>query len=103
MNLADLMPKPTFTSLVEIPVAGAETIPVEFEFRFRRRTELKLFLDRAPELTDEEATGEIVAGWALSDPYNAENLSTLLQNCHGAARAIATEYLLELTGGRITA
>ncbi len=43
---------------------------------------------------------EIIAGWALPDAFNAENLSLLLENYPAAMKAITETYYRELLGQR---
>ena len=43
---------------------------------------------------------QIIADWAIEEPYNKENLNILLDNYLSASRAISSTYYNELLGNR---
>ncbi len=43
---------------------------------------------------------EIIAGWALPDKFNADNLAELIENYPAAMKAITETYYRELLGQR---
>jgi hypothetical protein len=87
---------PTFTAKVGIPAAGGEVTQVEMTFRHRTKTELDEFIKARVGKTDVESFMEMVTGWELEDPFNAESVSTLLENSIGTAQATFFAYVDEL-------
>ncbi|MFS1537511.1 MAG: phage tail assembly chaperone [Candidatus Phlomobacter fragariae] len=86
-----LVPKPTFKVNVRIPVAGKkEPEVVTFTFNHKAMRELPI----------EEFYRQIIADWAIEEPYHAENLKLLFDNYPSAASAISTTYYSELLGQR---
>lgn len=96
-----LCAEPAFKALVEIPVAGGESVPVEFIFRHRTKSELNEWINTRSKKSDAESVIECVSGWELSDEFNAESVNTLLENYIGSALAIYKTYVNELLGARI--
>lgn len=101
MATLSLKANPTFKAKVGIPVAGGAAVDVEFEFRHKTKKELAEFLDGATEMTDKSSIMATVCGWELSDPFNEDSVDQLIQNYHGAARAIVNAYLIELSQVKI--
>lgn len=101
MPMLKLVAEPTFKAKVAIPVAGGESVEVEFEFKHRTRDELAKYMESGNERTDVEAVLATVVGWALDDKFNKMNVERLLQNYHGAGRAIASKYYSELMALRL--
>lgn len=91
---------PTFKVLVSIPVAGAAAQDMEFEFRHRTVSELKSYQTEVAGKSDREVVDALLVGWTHEEPFTAENLSTFLENYHGAAAAIARAYMSELSAAR---
>jgi hypothetical protein len=89
---------PTFTAKVGIPVPGGRTVAVEFTFRWRTKDALSAWLTAAQE--DLDAVLDCACGWENDEPFDRENVATLLQTYPGAARAITTAYLEESSGAR---
>lgn len=98
-TLLDLAPPQTWQALVALPIPG-KAGAVEFTFRTRTRDELKAFVDALPGMTDEQALGAVLAGWALADKFNADNIAALCQAVPGAAHAIVQAYMRHQTGLR---
>jgi len=90
-----LVPDPTFEWPVPIPVAGAKPVPVTFIFKHRDRDAYKAFIENLSEMDDETIIQSLAVGWELEDEFNDENISKLLKNYHGAARAVLNEYINE--------
>lgn len=94
--LISLTAPPTFKAKVPIPIPGGEPVPVEFTFKHRTKDALSEFLKAAPDGKDADIVMSVVTGWDLDDAFTRENVETLLDNFHGAARAIVEGYLEEL-------
>lgn len=96
---------PTFKAKVGIPVAGDKPAQVEFTFKHRTRAELEAHVKRVAEKPDEFDDVAVVMGavigWDLDDEFTRENVGTLLQNYHGAGRAIMEAYGVELVQGKL--
>lgn len=98
MSKIKLIPNPTFSVAVAIPVAGSEPINVTFEFRHRTRDELEKLTATMAAMQDVDYILHIASGWELKEKWTKDNVATLLNHYHGAARAIARKYVHELTG-----
>lgn len=95
-----LIPEPTFTAKVPIPVPGGKPVDVEFTFLHRKRDEVKAFLTDHQDASDVESIEWCAKGWELDDAFTAENIETLCQNYAGAGIAIMTTYFDALRGAR---
>lgn len=86
-----------------IPVAGGEPVPVEFEFKHRTQTQFLEFMKEAREkgLKDPDYVLAVAVGWELTDPFSRKSINELLQNYHGAAKAIGTKYADELMQAKL--
>lgn len=94
-----LQPAPTFKAKVEIPVHGGPAVSVEFEFKHRTRDQMaELF--KNTKRSDADTLIEVLAGWELDDPFCEESIALLVQNYVGAAPAIVSCYVAELTQAR---
>lgn len=89
---------PTFKAKVGIPVAGAQSVRVEFTFKHRSTDELKDWLKL--EQDDLAVVLDCALGWENDEAFDAENVGRLLQSYPGAAQAILTTYLEESRGAR---
>ena len=108
-----LTPKPTFACVVDIPLHGGATAPVEFQFKHRTKAEFKEFFEglKLPETVDGEPKQDgpqdsavlldVASGWNLDEPFNAESLEKMAQNYMGSPQAIVSAYFAELTGARV--
>lgn len=99
-----LQPSPTFKAKVEIPVPGASSIPVTFEFKHMTRDALNAFLtgEGSEQRSYEDTVAGIVVGWEGVDAaYGREALATLFQNYMGAPTAILETYGKELNKARL--
>ncbi|MBV2160247.1 phage tail assembly chaperone [Achromobacter denitrificans] len=96
-----LNPKPTFKKKVPLPIPGDGFEDVEFTFKHRTRDEFKEFLDGLKDRVDDvELLMDIVSGWVLEDPFDAENVGRLVQGYPGSARAVLGTYIDELSKAR---
>lgn len=119
---------PTFKGKVQIPVAGGAAMEVVLDFKHRTREELDLHLAAARarvappvaaapvegqdapveapkrrEITMDDEVADVMdvaTGWDLDEPFNAENVRTMLNNYHRASWAIGMAYMVELTQAR---
>lgn len=101
MPTLKLVAEPTFKAKVPIPVAGGAAEEVEFEFKHRTRSDLAKWMEGAKDRSDAESVMGSVIGWALDDKFTKVNVERLLENYHGAARAIASKYISELAALRL--
>lgn len=92
---------PTFTSRVDIPVAGKRPVPVEFTFIGRNRDEFRRYLDEVSAMDDADAVMLTISGWELEDPFGRETVEKLLLHYPGSARAITQRYINEVSGARL--
>ena len=100
-----LQANPTFKTVVGIPVPGEKDVaPVEFIFKHRTKSELKVWRE-AINLDDEGITLEhildIAQGWDLPDEFNAENVTRMLDQYPGSGLAIFAKYISELQDARL--
>jgi len=94
-----LQPKPTFKATVSIPRAGEDDGQLTVTFNHKPLSELAE-LEKLEDKTALDFITEIVAGWALPEECNAENIGVLLENYPGAMSAITRAYYNELLGNR---
>ena len=117
----------TYKRTVAIPTPDGKPLKIEFTFKHRTREKLAelfdAYLAKAKIAADEEAEGErgsileatkaaiardvdavldVASDWNVDQyAFNAENLSRFLSIYPGAAVAIATDYRVSLTEGRL--
>ncbi len=96
-----LKPDPTFKAQVAIPLHGGGETKVEFDFQHRTRDELEAWLKAGADRDDVDAVLEAARGWELVEPFDRENVSELVQNYIGAARAVVDTYVRELSQARL--
>lgn len=92
-----LNPNPIFKADVKIRVAG-KSEPEVVTFTFNH-----LPMSKLEELKNESVNKfftQIIADWAIKEPYNEDNLKLLFDNYPSAAGAITTTYYNELLGNR---
>lgn len=94
-----LVPNPTFQASVSIPVPGGETGTLNITFKHRPLKELTA-LELEEGKTIPSLLVDLIDGWALPEPFSAENLDTLLNNYPQAGQAIMKTYYEELLGAR---
>lgn len=94
-----LQPKPTFKANVTIPRAGEDDGVLTFTFNHKPLKEL-VEQEKMEGKSVTDFLLEIIAGWALPEAFNAENLALLLENYPAAVRAISETYYRELMGQR---
>lgn len=94
-----LTPNPTFKADVNIPRPGDEDGIITFTFNHKSMVELA-DIEALKDRPAMEFLMDIVAGWALPDTFNRENLDVLQNNYPAATKAIITTYYRELLGNR---
>lgn len=95
-----LIPEPTFTAKVPVPVPGGKPVEVEFTFLHRKRDEVKAWIDANSDASDSETVMWCAKGWELDDEFTAENIDTLCQNYAASGVAILQTYFDALRGAR---
>jgi hypothetical protein len=96
-------PNPTFTTTVDIPVAGGRTEKLKLTFKHKTRDDALEYLRRPAGEGEDDASIllEIIAGWEDVDAeFSRETLNQVVQNYPGAPRAIFDAYAAELMGQR---
>lgn len=96
-----LLADPTFRAKVGIPRAGEPSIDVEMIFRHRTKEALQKWNGDRENRSDLDSFLDMVVGWELTDEFNRENVSLLLENYMGTALATFQVYFSELMGQRI--
>lgn len=92
--------EPTFEEKVGIPVPGKGIVDVLFTFKHRTKDEFKKFVEESKDVDGVDYVLKVATGWQFTDDFNKKNVTTLLQNYHGAENAIATAYTKALIGAR---
>jgi len=103
-----LIPPPTFTTTVNIPLHGtAGSAPVVFTFKHRTKSALESFLREAGDSSENDVVTyqqdlilKMAEGWDLDDEFTPDNVTQLVQAYGGAASAVLDAYVSELTGNR---
>ena len=96
MAKLQLKAAPTFTTKVDIPVAGGAAVDVQLTFRHRTRKQMDEFVKERADKTDAQSFMEMVTAWDLEDPFTEQNVAELLENYIGAAVATYQTYLDEI-------
>jgi len=96
-----LVPDPTFSAKVEIPVPGGDAGDVVFKFKARSRDEFDAFVAGLEGRKDIEVIMDIVNGWDMPDAFTEENVAALCKKYLSAPKAIIDKYFAELTGVRL--
>lgn len=96
MSPLKLVAEPTFKAKVGIPVAGGKAVEIEFTFKHRTKKALDEFIATLQGRQNAEIFMDMVVGWNLADPFNAESVDLLLENYIGAAVATWDAYFDEL-------
>jgi hypothetical protein len=104
--------EPTFQARVDIPVAGAASVPVIFTFKHRSKDELDAWRESTKDKPEHLIFMECVEGWArtdaeakkvdkeahgLDEDFTEDNVKALLQQRIGTAMATYVAYAVELT------
>lgn len=93
-----LQPDPTFKAKVRVPVAGAAPAEVVFTFKHRSKSDFDRFMAQSEGRPDADFLLDIAEDWDLADAFTRENLELLVQNYGGAAVAISSTYVTQLSG-----
>lgn len=93
-----LQAEPTFWAKAPISVPGqAAPVPLDVEYRWLGREQLRAFLDTLAERSDIDLLGEIVVGWKGVDaPFSVDALARLIDQYPRAADAIFDTWRSEL-------
>ena len=94
-----LQTTPTFWAPVKLKVPGKDK-PAEFEVEFVHKSKEEMheymFGAQAQDRSDFDSLKEVVRGWRKVDlEFSEDNLKSLLQKYHGAARALIEAYWVE--------
>lgn len=102
-----IIPNPTFTTDVELHVAGAEPGKIKVTFKYLDKEQLAEWQKKHGSKPVEEALKEVVSDWSgvlLKDEsqaaYTPENLNLLMAGYHTAGQDIANAFLREILGAR---
>lgn len=101
---ASIKANPTFTETISIPRPGGE--PMKFKGVFKHRTKDQ-FIEMAKSAKDDlkgdvESVMDVLVDWQdMAEPFNRENVATLLQNYFSAADEIAMTYVRALGSARL--
>lgn len=99
---------PTFKASVDIPLPGDTVAAVVFTFKHRTKSDLEsqnkrfaALVESGAELpSDLDTVMDCASAWELDEAFTRDNVALFLDQYHGAARAIAITYALELTQAR---
>lgn len=97
-----LQPNPTFPATVKVPSPDGEKL-LKLIFKHKTRDELAAYFEEAAkgERAEADSLMEVISGWEDVDAaFSRESLVLLIQNHHGAVRAIFDAYLSELSGAK---
>jgi hypothetical protein len=99
-----LQPKPTFKMDVMIPTVQGEG-KIKFEFKYMGRKAVKAFMDSLGDgesaREDKDALLDVIEGWeGVDQKFSPEALEVLLDNYHGAAKAIFDAFIRGLFEGK---
>lgn len=98
-----IVPNPVFDAEVEVPVPGTEPATLVLTFKHKNREEVVEYFERISKLDriDAGTLMELIEGWKNVDSeFNEANLQKLMDNYHGATKAIFASYSIELAEGR---
>lgn len=98
-----LKPNPTFTASVSIPVPGEDPAKVSLVFKHMSQPEFTAFMrgESAATRSDLDTVMAIVVGWSgVEAEFSRDAMRDLLDNYHGAGRAISERYAMELVLGK---
>lgn len=104
-----LVPAPTFTAKVMVPVPGQGDVPVEFTFKHRTREEMQRFTAKfnpeGPEydasMTDEQMVMDCACGWELADAFTEPNVKEFCRQYLVGPAAVFETYVAEMAGARL--
>lgn len=95
-----LNPDPTFfIKAVAIPVPGGES-DVGLTFKYRDGPSIAAWLKEHESTYNVDLVLDCVTGWDLEEEFNREHVQRMCDLYPGAAAAIVTRYLKELSGNR---
>lgn len=92
---------PTFKAKVGIPIAGGESVEVEFTFKHRTKPQLDEFVAACADKSDADTFMEMVSGWDFAEEFSADAVKTMTENYIGAGLATYRAYLDELVKAKV--
>jgi hypothetical protein len=95
-KMLSLIAPATFKYTVNIPRPGDTPAPVEFEFKHRRKDDLRTFVETVSkgEMSDQDLLMDIVVNWNGPDKaFSPEAMNALRENYPMSARAVWDGYL----------
>ena len=90
-----LVPNPTFSARVPIPVPGSRPEKVLFTFKYRDRDQFKELMNRLEQMPDMEMMKEVASGWELVEPFDDEHLEIFIEHHIAGPRSVLQTYLDE--------
>ncbi len=99
-----LKANPTFIADVGIPVAGSVPVKVKVEFKHRTKSAFSEWLvsEERKGLQDPDAILDVAVNWiGVEGEMTREALMEFFESYHGAAHAIMTTYIDQLTQHRL--
>jgi hypothetical protein len=96
-----LTAKPTFTSVVAVPVPGEGTVDVQFTFKGRTREQMSKFHEDIKGLDNAGLIMQMASGWELEEPFDFDSVTKLTENYLGATQAIFNKYYEEVMQARL--
>jgi hypothetical protein len=96
MPKLSIIPAPTFTAPVPMPVPGGEPDPVLITFKHRTADELAEFVKTREGKLDFETFPLMVTAWDFAEDFTPENIALLLQNRPMAGLEAFRVYVKEL-------
>src|SRR5262245_796013 len=108
MAKVKLIPDPTFTAKVALPVPGKGDVDVEFTFKHRTREEMQSFIKRVNvpageegALTDVQLVLECANGWELAGAFTEVNVKEFASRYIAGPAAVFETYVAEMSGNRL--
>lgn len=95
-----LNPEATFKHVVQIPVPGGEPVGLELVFKSRGKKAVDELLDQYSTGWNSDMVLDCAVGWDLPEPFNQENVATLVENYPWAVVRIVGGYIDEIHNAR---
>lgn len=96
-----LIPDPTFTEKVAVPVPGKGAVDVQFTFKHRTREEMQSFLSQQKDMDDVQLIMACASGWELADTFDEANVKEFVSQYIAGPAAVFETYCAALTGARL--
>lgn len=95
-----LRAEPTFNAVVDFPMHGGKTVPVELTFKHRTKSELDVWKTSGEGKSEVDIFMECVVGWSIEEEFTRENVAILLENFVSVSFAVWAAYAKELLNAR---